>query len=46
VHAAAAPDGDVAERAGQVGLADAARYPRFRLEIAAFLQVMSLLRLM
>jgi hypothetical protein len=46
VHAAAAADGDVAESAGQMGLADPVRYPRFRLVIAAFLQVISLLRLM
>jgi hypothetical protein len=44
-HGAAA-DGDVAQGGGQVRLADAARYPRFRLVIAAFLQVISLLRLM
>jgi hypothetical protein len=46
VHGEAAADGDVAQGGGQVGLADADGYPRFRLEIAAFLQVMSLLRLM
>jgi hypothetical protein len=46
VHGEAAADGDVPQRGGQVGLADADRYPRFRLVIAAFLQVISMLRLM
>jgi hypothetical protein len=46
VDGAAAADGDVAQGGGQVGLADADGYPRFRLVIAAFLQVMLLLRLM
>jgi hypothetical protein len=38
--------GGDAERDEQVALAGAGRYPRFRLVIAAFLQVISLLRLM
>ena len=45
-HGAAAADGDVAQGGGQVRLPDADGYPRFRLVIAAFLQVISLLRLM
>jgi hypothetical protein len=39
-------DGGGAEGDQQVALARAGRYPRFRLVIAAFLQVISLLRLM
>jgi hypothetical protein len=39
-------DGGGAEGDQQVALARADRYPRFRLVIAAFLQVISLLRLM
>ena len=46
VDGAAAADGDVAQRGAQVSFPDADGYPRFRLEVAAFLQVMSLLRLM
>ncbi len=45
-HGAAAADGDVAQGGGQVRFPDAGSYPRFRLVIAAFLQVISLLRLM
>ena len=41
---AAQPTGQ--HRDQETGLADAGRYPRFRLVIAAFLQVISLLRLM
>jgi hypothetical protein len=42
----AAAAGLVAQRRGQVALPGADGYPRFRLVIAAFWQVMSLLRLM
>jgi hypothetical protein len=46
VGAVAGLGGLAGQAGGEVGLAEAWRYPRFRLVIAAFLQVISLLRLM
>jgi hypothetical protein len=46
VGAVAGFGGFAGQADGEVCLAQAGRYPRFRLVIAAFLQVISLLRLM